>query len=275
MEIIKKLLKKPLWVNVLVGMGALLLVFVLLFFSLGFITGNGKTEKVPSVVGLDVNTAKHNLSALGFNVVVQDSIYVDSLARDAVLRQTPDADETVKKGRTIYLTINRVLPPQIEMPNLVGFSLQSAITYLKVLGLRVGTTTYQPDRNTNVILDQYLNGTHIEPGSKIPSGTVINLIVGDGTLSILGEVPDVIGLNVFAAKTIMETAGFKNIDFASNELIQDTAAAYVIAQDPNAFLLKLDTLTNMPMKNKLPLSTPVHLTMGLTAPLRSSLDSLR
>ena len=195
MGAIQKLLKKPLWVNILVGIGAFLFFFVLIFFSLGLITGNGKTEKVPSVVGLDISTAEHNLTALGFEVVIQDSIYVDSLARTAVLRQTPDADEVVKKGRTIYLTINRVLAPQIEMPNLVGFSLQSAITYLKVLGLRVGNITMQPDRNKNVILDQLVDGVRIAPGAKISSGTIIDLFVGDGTLSALVDVPDLTGLN--------------------------------------------------------------------------------
>ena len=273
MGVIQKLLKKPLWVNVLVGIGALLLVFILLFFSLGLITGNGKTEKVPNVVGLDINTAKHNLTELGFNVVVQDSIYVDSLARDAVLRQSPDPDEVVKQGRTIYLTINRVLAPQIEMPNLVGFSLQSAITYLKVLGLRVGTTSFQPDRNTNVILDQLLSGVHIEPGSKIASGTVINLIVGDGTLSVLMEVPDVFGMNVETAKSIIEAAGFTIGNLTSSEMIQDTANAFVLSQDPNPYMLKIDSVTNLPMKNRVPLRTPIHLNIGLSEPVRS-LDSL-
>ena len=272
MEFIDKLLKKPLWVNILVGIGAFLFLLILLFFSLGFITGNGKTEKVPSVVGLDLTTAQHNLSALGFEVVVQDSIYVDTLARTAVLRQTPDADEVVKKGRTVYLTINRVLAPQIEMPNLVGFSLQSAITYLKVLGLRVGSITLQPDRNKNVVLDQIVNGNQIAPGAKIASGTVINLLVGDGTLSTLVEVPDLIGLTVGTAKSLIESAGFTIGNFTSSTSIQDTANAFVIAQDPIALSSQLDSL-NMPIKNKAPMKTPIHLTIDITAPPKQVADS--
>ncbi|MFY8165367.1 MAG: PASTA domain-containing protein, partial [Sediminibacterium sp.] len=128
MESIDKLLKKPLWINILVGIGAVVVLIVLFFFSLGWITGNGKTEKVPSVVGLDVAAAQKNLTALGFDVVLQDSIYVDTLARNGVLRQTPEGDEVVKKGRTVYLTINRIVAPQVDMPNLVGFSLKSAET---------------------------------------------------------------------------------------------------------------------------------------------------
>jgi len=269
MEAIDKLLKKPLWVNILVGIGAFLFFMVLIFFSLGLITGNGKNEKVPSVVGLDISTAEHNLTALGFEVVVQDSIYVDTLARTAVLRQTPDADEIVKKGRTIYLTINRVLAPQIEMPNLVGFSLQSAITYLKVLGLRVGTITMQPDRNKNVILDQLVDGVRIAPGAKISSGTVVNLFAGDGSLSTLLDVPDLIGLNVETARSLIESSGFTLGTFSSNSSIQDTANAFVIAQNPIPLSDKLDSL-NMPIKNRVPIKTAINLTIDMTAPVRQA-----
>ncbi len=274
MEAIEKLLKKPLWYNILVGIGAFLFLFLLIFFSLGLITGNGKTEKVPSVVGLDISTAKHNLAALGFDVVVQDSIYVDTLARTAVLRQTPDADEVVKKGRTVYLTINRVLAPQIEMPNLVGFSLQSAITYLKVLGLRMGPITLQPDKNKNVVLDQLVNGVRIAPGAKIASGTIINLYIGDGTLSVLEEVPDVVGLTVGNARSLIESAGFVVGNISSGVAIQDTASAFVIAQDPIALSAKLDSL-NVPIKNRAPIKTPIHLTIDLTAPIRPLNDSIK
>jgi beta-lactam-binding protein with PASTA domain len=274
MEAIEKLLKKPLWYNILVGIGAFLFLFLLIFFSLGLITGNGKTEKVPSVVGLDINAAKHNLTALGFDVVVQDSIYVDTLARTAVLRQTPESDEVVKKGRTVYLTINRVLAPQIEMPNLVGFSLQSAITYLKVLGLRMGPITLQPDKNKNVVLDQLVNGMRIAPGAKIASGTIISLFVGDGTLSVLEEVPDVVGLTVGNARSLIESAGFVVGNISSGVAIQDTASAFVIAQDPVALSTKLDSL-NMPIKNRVPIKTPIHLTIDLTAPVRPINDTIK
>jgi beta-lactam-binding protein with PASTA domain len=274
MEAIEKLLKKPLWYNILVGIGAFLFLFLLIFFSLGLITGNGKTEKVPSVVGLDINAAKHNLTALGFDVVVQDSIYVDTLARTAVLRQTPESDEVVKKGRTVYLTINRVLAPQIEMPNLVGFSLQSAITYLKVLGLRMGPITLQPDKNKNVVLDQLVNGVRIAPGAKIASGTIISLFVGDGTLSVLEEVPDVVGLTVGNARSLIESAGFVVGNISSGVAIQDTASAFVIAQDPVALSTKLDSL-NMPIKNRVPIKTPIHLTIDLTAPVRPINDTIK
>ena len=45
------------------------------------------------------------------------------------------------------------MAPLIDMPNLVGFSLKSAETYLIVLGLRLGGISVVADRNKNVIID--------------------------------------------------------------------------------------------------------------------------
>ena len=274
MEAIEKLLKKPLWVNILVGIGAIIVVLVLFFFSLGWITGNGKTEKVPNVVGLDVSAAQKNLSALGFDAVLQDSIYVDTLARNGVLRQTPEADEVVKKGRTVYLTINRVVAPQVDMPNLVGFSLKSAETYLKVLGLRMGTITMVPDRNKNVIIDQMVNGKPIAPGVKISSGTVVNFTVGDGGASGVFEVPDLIGLTVEMAKAQLASLGLVLGNIKSNTAIQDTSTAFVIGQDPNPYQMQLDSL-GMPLKNTMAPGGVIHLIIDKTAPVHTQRDSIK
>jgi beta-lactam-binding protein with PASTA domain len=274
MEAIDKLLKKPLWVNVLVGIGAILVVIILFFFSLGWITGNGKTEKVPNVVGLDVTAAQKNLTALGFEVVLQDSIYVDTLARNGVLRQTPEAEEVVKKGRTVYLTINRVVAPQVDMPNLVGFSLKSAETYLKVLGLRMGSITLVPDRNKNVILDQLVDGKPIAPGAKISSGTIVNFMVGDGGAATGFEVPDLIGLTVEMAKSRLISLGLVIGNLSSNSAIQDTASSFVIGQDPNPYTMELDSL-GMPVKNTMAPGGVVHLVIDKAAPVRTQRDSLK
>ena len=273
METIDKLLKKPLWYNVLVGIGAFLIVFLLFFFSLGLITGNGKTEKVPTVIGLDINTAEQNLKALGFDVVLQDSIYVDTLPKNTILRQNPEADEIVRKGRTIYLTINRVLAPQVEMPNLVGFSLQSAQMYLKALGLRVGAITLVPDKNSSVVLDQLLNGVPIAAGSKISSGSGITLLVGDGSLSELIEVPDLIGLTVDMARAKILSAGFIVGGFTSSASIQDTAAAFVIGQDPGIQSMILDS-TGQPKPNRKLRGATINLSIDLSPPIKIQTDTI-
>lgn len=274
MEFIDKLLKKPLWVNILAGIGLILVLLIVFFFSLGWITGNGKTEKVPNVLGLDVIAAEKNIKALGFDLVLQDSIYVDTLARNSVLRQTPEADEVVKKGRTIFLTINRVIAPQVDMPNLIGFSLKSAQTYLKVLGLRIGTINLVADRNKNVIVEQLVGNTPIAPGTKIVSGTLINFTVGDGGASIGMEVPDLIGLTVAMAKMQITSMGLLVGNITANGAIQDTANAFVVQQNPSTYSSVLDSL-GMPVKNVTIQGVAIDLVIDKVAPVIIKRDSLK
>jgi len=274
LEFIDKLLKKPLWVNILAGIGLILVLLIVFFFSLGWITGNGKTEKVPNVLGLDVIAAEKNIKALGFDLVLQDSIYVDTLARNSVLRQTPEADEVVKKGRTIFLTINRVIAPQVDMPNLIGFSLKSAQTYLKVLGLRIGTISLVADRNKNVIVEQLVGNTPIAPGTKIVSGTLINFTVGDGGASIGMEVPDLIGLTVAMAKMQITSMGLLVGNITANGAIQDTANAFVIQQNPGTYSSVLDSL-GMPVKNVTIQGVAIDLVIDKVAPVIIKRDTIK
>ena len=274
MKLIDDILKKPLWMNMLIGFGVAICLLVIFFFSLGWITGNGETGKVPAVIGLDVLAAEKNLIAAGFDVELQDSIYVDTLARNAVLRQTPEADEIVKKGRTVYLTINRVVAPQVDMPNLVGFSIKSAETYLKVLGLRLGSIQMVPDQNKNVVIDQLVNGQPIAPGSKIPSGTLIHFFVGDGGASSGMTMPDLVGLNYEQAKAQLMILGLNLGVVSVNGSIGDSAAAFVFDQSPSVYGSQLDSL-GMPIPNMISKGATINLVLDKVAPVKAIRDSIQ
>jgi len=274
LKLIDDLLKKPLWMNMLIGFGVAMCLFIIFFFSLGWITGNGETGKVPAVIGLDVLAAEKNLIAAGFDVELQDSIYVDTLARNAVLRQTPEADEIVKKGRTVYLTINRVVAPQVDMPNLVGFSIKSAETYLKVLGLRLGSIQMVPDQNKNVVIDQLVNGQPIAPGSKIPSGTLIHFLVGDGGASGGMFMPDLVGLTYEQAKAQLISLGLNLGAVSVNGSIGDSASAFVFNQNPSAYGSQIDSL-GMPIQNTVSKGATINLVLDKIAPVKAIRDSIQ
>ena len=274
MKLIDDILKKPLWMNMLIGFGVAICLFIIFFFSLGWITGNGETEKVPAVIGLDVAAAEKNLIALGFDVELQDSIYGDTLARNAVLRQTPEADEVVKKGRTVYLTVNRVIAPQVDMPNLVGFSIKSAETYLKVLGLRLGSIQMVPDQNKNVVIDQLVNGQPIAPGSKIPSGTLIHFLVGDGGASGGMFMPDLVGLTYEQAKAQLISLGLNLGVVTVNGSIVDSASAFVFDQNPSAYGSQIDSL-GMPIQNSVTKGATINLVLDKVAPVKPIRDTIQ
>lgn len=215
---------------------AVLLVFVLFFSSLGIITRHSSIQKVPSVVGKNAEAAKELLEGQGFEVAIQDSVYIDTAAPMSVIRQSPDADASVKSHRTIYLTVNRAVAPLIDMPDLRGFSFRSAELYLQSMGLKVGDTTYTPDIARNAVKEQLLNGKPIAPGTKVNMGSAISFVLGNGVGEDELNVPDLTGMTVADARLYLSNKGL-NISaiITDGASISDTAAAYIIKQSPVAF----------------------------------------
>lgn len=229
----KYITSRPLWVNILYGLGLIVVLLFLFFGSLGWITGYGKYERVPSVMGQEMTAAKAFLESKGFDVVIQDSVYVDSVAKLAVVRQSPEADATVKSGRTVYLTVNRSIPPQVEMPNLVGFSIKSAELYLQSVGLKLGPVTFEPDIARNAVLKQLYNNEPIVPGTKIPIGSVISFVLGSGEGGGVINVPDLVGMTLDQARTYLSTMGIELGSVSALNTISDSTNAFVERQIPS------------------------------------------
>jgi beta-lactam-binding protein with PASTA domain len=214
---------KPLWVNILAGLGLVVILIVLALQSLQWITRHDKTLTIPGVIGKSFDEAKKTLESKGFDVELQDSIYNDTAKPLTVLRQFPDAEAVVKVNRTVYLTVNRAVPPLIEMPNLEGLSYRSALISMEQYGLKLEDTTYRTDFAKNSVLEQQYKGERIKAGSKIPQGSGIVLVLGTGVGSEDFSVPDLVGLTYSDAKVLLESNGLN-------------VGAVVPALDPNAYV---------------------------------------
>lgn len=232
----KYITDKPLWVNILAGLGLTAILIMLFFLSLNSITGYGKYEKVPDVEGQQFIAAEKMLEEMGFHVAIQDSVYIDSLPPLTVIKQSPEKEETVKTGRTIYLTINRAVPPLVEMPNLIGFSIRSAEIYLQSLGLKLGYITYKPDIAQNAVLEQLFQDNKIAPGAKIPLGSAISFVLGSGVSGASIPVPDLVGLTVQEALHYLATIQVQAGSIVATSPVSDTAMSYVIRQTPAPFI---------------------------------------
>ncbi len=232
----KSITSKPLWVNILFAFGGLAVVLILFMFSLNLVTRHGKTMTIPGVEGRTFAEAKRILETAGFDVEIQDSIYNDTAVAMAVLRQFPAADEVVKVNRTVYLTINRSVPPTIEMPLLEGLSFRNAQLMLKQYGLRMGDTLYRSDYAKNSVLEQQMGGARIKPGTKISMGTKIDLILGSGAGADQFSVPELVGLTYTEAKFVLESNGLV-LGTVVADGVSDSASAYVIKQNPERFTM--------------------------------------
>jgi beta-lactam-binding protein with PASTA domain len=198
---------KPLWVHILTGIGVVILLVVLFLQSLQFITRHDKTLIIPAVMGKSFNDARQILEGQGFDVEIQDSIYNDTAKPLSVLRQFPEAEAVVKVNRTVYLTINKAVPPLIEMPNLEGLSFRSAEIAMNQYSLKLEDTVYRTDFAKNSVLEQQYNGDRIKAGTKIPQGSKIVLVLGSGLGNEDFSVPDLVGLTYSDAKVLLESNG--------------------------------------------------------------------
>ncbi len=224
--------KRPLWANILF---AIVLVTVLLFIfllSLNWITHHGKILKIPQVAGKSLTDARKQLETQGFDIIIQDSVYVDTLPPLNVVKQFPEADAEVKINRTVYLTINRAAPPLIQMPQLVGQSFRSAEILLKQTGLKLGDTTFVVDFAKNSIKKQLYKGQEIAFGTRIPMGATIDLVISNGISDENISVPDLVGMTYADAKVLMEG---NNLEFGSRVFdpsVKDSVSAYIYRQSP-------------------------------------------
>ena len=226
---------RPFWINLLVAIVLLLLLFFIFFKSLNYFTHHGTYLKVPDVYNKNINEATDLLSKEGFEVMVQDSVYYDTLPPLAVVKQFPEPDASVKVNRTVYLTVNRAVPPVIEMPNLIGMSFRNAELELRTRGLKLGDTTYQPDIAKNAVLDQLFKNNSIRPGTKITMGNTISLVLGAGVGSEAFPVPDLFAMNFEEATALLEANKIIIGSVVPDGEIQDTASAYIFRQQPQRF----------------------------------------
>lgn len=224
--------KKPFWVNLLAALALVFLIIFLFLQSLSWFTNHGAYLKVPAVKGQNVDNAIKLLEARGFDVVVQDSVYFDSLPRYSVIKQLPEPDATVKVNRTVFLTINRATPPMISMPKLEGLSLRFAIDMLQRNHLGLADTIFRPDFMKGSVLDQQYNASRIPPGTKLPWGAKITLIIGAGLQAQQVLVPNLVGLTFTEAKAVLEEKGISLASVIPMTTVKDTASAFVYKQNP-------------------------------------------
>lgn len=220
-------------VNLLAAIALVIVLMFIFLWSLGFITGHGKYIKTPFVRGKSVAEAKKMLESQGFNIEVQDSLYVDSLPPLAVIKQSPEADALVKSNRTVYLTINRSHPPLVEVPNMVGFSFRNALMYITQLGLKLGDTTRKPDIARDAVLEQLYNGQQIKPGIKLQMGSTISFVLGSGLGEKEFKVPSVTGMTYAAAKQALKGLNLNVGALVVDADVRDTASAFVYKQYPD------------------------------------------
>lgn len=250
----KTIIKKDRWIlkNLLGAAAFFAILLIGVAVGLNLVTRHGKTVVAPDFTNLTVAqaTALAQESHVGIKVV--DSVFVRRLSGGVVYRQNPKAGAQVKKGRSIFVTINSVVPRKVVMPNLFGYSITEARAELQNRGLNLGRLNYVKDIATNTVLGQYCEGKEVSAGDLVVSGSSIDLKVSVGSEENTTLVPRVIGMKYVSAVDAVHDR------FLNLGRIQFDPDVRTYADSVNAVVYKQDTPESA--KN---LGAPVNLWLTL------------
>ena len=106
-----------------------------------------------------------------------------------IIDQIPPANSTVKRNRPIYLIINSRSVRQVTLPEINDVSYRQADAMLQSIGLSVSNVEYAPSEFKDLVIDVKFHGRSITPGTRLPEGSTVVLVVGSGVGDTQAIVP--------------------------------------------------------------------------------------
>jgi serine/threonine-protein kinase len=200
----KNYLHKPIIKNTLIGFG----IFVAFIIVMNWIVMpwyvSSANLQVPSVIGLKADDAIATLKEADMEPILSDTTFDEKYPKGTILYQRPNANETVKKGRRIYLFVSGG-EPVVAVPSLITKTLSDARFALGRIGLNLGRIDSIASYNPRDLIfnQQYPPGTPLKKGDYVGVSFSIGAAVGNITI------PNLIGKSLAEAEKILADSSLK------------------------------------------------------------------
>jgi beta-lactam-binding protein with PASTA domain len=228
-----KNLLKVIGVNIAIAVLVVAVLLGILSWSLSSYTRHGQKISVPDLRGESIDKAAETLEALNLTLVVMDSAYNVEKKLNSILEQNPKPGSKVKEGRKVYLVVNASKVPSVEVPDLAGkSSMKYAKLQLQSVGLVAGNVIYRPDPHLNAVIGLEVAGKPVGKGSKLPKGTTIDIVLGDGIGGEEINVPYLLGLTLQEATFTLQGRGVNIGAIVLQQGTTDSLRAFVYRQVP-------------------------------------------
>ncbi|WP_299034201.1 Stk1 family PASTA domain-containing Ser/Thr kinase [uncultured Pseudokineococcus sp.] len=165
-----------------------------------FVSRGSEFAAVPDLVGDDLGDARREVEGLGLVLEEGEPVYDEQVPEGDVVSQEPEDGEELRRGEGVEVVASRGREP-LDVPDVVGRPRGDAVDAVSEAGLEAVVTEENSD--------------------EVPEGEVVRQSPEDGTLFAgddvalvvslgpeLVPVPDVVGLQLEAARTALEDAGF-------------------------------------------------------------------
>ncbi len=171
------------WLNLIAMPIAVIATIIGVLYWLDAYTLHGESILVPNTNGLPLQQARLEFDKRELKIAVVDSDYVKGMPAGAILDQKPAAGAKVKKGRTVYLTINTDEVPKVAIPDIIdNSSFRQAEARLRALGFKMTAPEFI-EGEKDWVYGVKCNGKELSAGAKVPRESVLTLRVGDDKLT--------------------------------------------------------------------------------------------
>ena len=268
MKFIKFIFSKFFWINVVLAVIALYVVFYLTMSNLDNYTNHGIKIEVPNLKGLQLDQVQDSLMSLDLNFEIRDSVFSDDFPIGMVIQQDPlpNTDEFpnfIKPSRTIYITIVKRQETFKVVPDFLTNVTSKNIgkSKLEMLGFNVDLEI-KDHKDKDKILGLEFEDKALKAGQKLPKGSLIKIIFGSGDKGQPIELPDFKGMNVYLALNKANEIGL-DLDIHYYDSIKDNrdsnlAVIYQQYPDPeinNKPLISIGSMVTIDANLSTPLDT--------------------
>jgi beta-lactam-binding protein with PASTA domain len=223
--------------HVLAAFALTLVLLWLTMLILSLYTHRGESLSIPDFSGMTLAEARQAARKMNLRFELEDSVYRADKKPGTILMQKPGAGHKIKSGRLIYLTLVSSIPGTEEVPRLTDISLRQAKVLLESKGFTIGRIEFIPSEYNDLVLEQKNKGIPVTPGSRLDSGSAIDLVVGRSSGSDDTMVPDFSGLplaEVLIMCNLRQLHPGSIVFDSSVSSKEDSMAAKVISQYPLA-----------------------------------------
>jgi serine/threonine-protein kinase len=189
------------------------------------VVGSGPASvNVPRLAGMTPQEAEAELQKTGLKLgSTQQQETGDSRLINKVIGSDPQAGESVEGGAQIAIIVG-IQQTGVEIPDLAGRDLDDAVNELRQRGL-------DPQRPDNSDDNDRVSGTNPPAGQRVPPGTEVDLLTGDGDEARLPNVED---LTEEQARDRLNEAGFRRIQVQRQDVSNENQDGIVLQQSPSA-----------------------------------------
>ena len=154
--------------------------------------------KLPDVVGKQKDFAIQLLKADHLNPIILSARYDENIPAGHIIYQKPEAGETVKENRRVYLYVSGG-DPLVKMPELINKTVRDAKITLERLGLVLDSVEeVQSEQSANTIVSQ-----QYPEGQELDKGTSVDIKVSIGPEVGMIRVPNILGKSLNEAEAIL------------------------------------------------------------------------